>query len=171
MPLGVLSFDNQAFFRVFPGAGLGRILSEGVDCILLLAPSSPEVFVESFRHELEYTLEWDALPRPDPRLGVWYSCSSVVGLGAVGHESWYTCRIRHVAGQQDWAYYRAYGCVVELLVHLSKVAAGVAGLDSSLVEALLSCVGRSMRGDPDRAFRLEMALRDILESVRSGQRR
>ena len=162
MPLGVIQFGGQAYFRIYTGTGLGQALREGCDCILLLAPLGAEAFVKSVLHSLELSLEWQGTPMPDNSLGYWYRCGPIIRGPAIGEEEWFSCPLKELGGRLPGAYTRLYGCVVELLVHITKARAGAVPLDWELVRRMLWCIRRSARGDRRLADRLTESLLGLL---------
>jgi len=163
MPLGVYSW-NPGFFRVYTSTGMARVYRGGP--LLLLAPRDPILFLDSLEHRLEYEVAYaSGCPLPEPGLGAWYTCLGVPIAGEAGAD-WYACvNPRRIGGEPLQAYYRAYGCFVELLVIYTKLVAGA--LDSvppGLVEGLQGCVERSARGGRlvDASRRVVQAIREVL---------
>ncbi len=125
MPLGVARVGGALYFRVFRGAGLLSRLGDGGSLRLLL-PARPEAFLWSLDHRLESMVEWggDGCPEPDPSWGAWVACEAR-GLGWEGDARSYECvGARHLAGYPP-GYTRALGCLVEMLVVITKLEAGV----------------------------------------------
>ena len=124
MPLGILVGHGGPVFKLYPGAGLGRILVRGVDRLLLIAPRDPRVFWASIEHRLEDELEWPC-PKPDPEVGAWYECRPRLLRVEDDGVAWYECSVfKHLAGYPP-VYTRSYGCLVELMILYTKARAGV----------------------------------------------
>lgn len=172
MPLGVMIRGGDAVFRLFRGVGMLKVVREaGLERgfkLALLAPSDPMTFVDSYFHRLEDRLEWDGgCPRPDPSMGAWYLCTAEL-TGWDGDAAWYRCRggLRFLAGSLGLiAYYRAYGCIIELLIIHSKLVSGAwRGGDAETAARVLEyCVARSAperRDLADAASRLVQLIRE-----------
>lgn len=167
MPLGIVPFAERAYFRVFKGARLAEHLHSG-GSLLLLHPLDPALYAESLLHTLELSLEWNGeCPVPEPSLGYWHLCAPVSPLGWDGYSMLYTCTLTPLGGTARAGYTRAYGCTIELLVHATKVAAGVTGLDIPFVRRMLRCIARSGRygGDNRLYSRVLRALQHILGAL------
>ena len=170
MPLGIVPFGRRAYFRVFRGAGLETHVRPG-GSLLLLHPADPGLYADSLLHTLEKRLEWgSSCPIPDPSLGYWHLCSLVSPLGWDGFSTHYSCTLASLGGTVRLGYTRAYGCVVELLVHATKVAAGAASPDIPFVRRMLLCIARSGRyGRGDRLYsRILRALQRLLGPVQEA---
>ena len=168
MPLGVKVLGGRGFFRVYRGAGLLRALERGVECMLLLSPVDPRLFIESVLHTFEHALPWNGPPLVDERLGFWYACSSILPFSSVGDEYHYSCELRPLGGTVPVAYTRGYGCVVEALVYATKARAGIADPRGDLLNYFVSCVRRS--GDEQLASALERALHALLGNLLESAR-
>lgn len=158
MPLGLLG-SGPYFFKVYRGAGLQKYL-DGNDCLLLLAPKEPELFLESVVHELESKRLRDSACILDSELGSWFTCTPVY-VGSSSEYSLYECDdIRPIVKVAFEGYHRGYGCLVELLVLYTKARAGVLTPSQEVVEYLLYCMERSGAGGEliDRVKRLLQAL-------------
>ena len=168
MPLGVL-YGERPGFRVFEGTGLHRILARRGGLIYLLSPRDPMLFVESVSHSLEKRLAWEgSCPRVDQSLGSWFSCTAIYERTSGGADFYY-CRDFTSLSPSPFAYFRAYGCLVELLVLKTKVDAGVVGRDSlEYARWLYWCVKRSSPGE-ERYARIALSiLQGIEEALREG---
>ncbi|MCE4611602.1 MAG: hypothetical protein F7B17_06510 [Desulfurococcales archaeon] len=180
MPIGLRDYEGVWGFRVFRDVGLARLLEScgmipSFD-LFLLAPSDPLVFVESYFHRLEWRIQWgwSGCPSPEPGLGSWFYCSArLAGGGEWGYS--YVCEggLRGIVkGGSPPSYYRAYGCIVELLVLHSKVMSGVdVEVDAArYAEGLYWCVVRSAPGRGDlwlEAWRLLQGIRAALGEARA----
>lgn len=144
MPLGVLWGDDRTF-SVYRSAGLLRFLADR-GTLMLLSPSDPLLFVKSVSHSLEHEVEWepDGCPRLSGLGGI-YRCE-YRRLKEYPEEVTFSCSLTEVESPHV-PYTRAYGCLVELLVLLTKARAGV--VESWYVDyarGLRWCVERSTRG-------------------------
>ncbi len=167
MPLGVTA--REGAFRVFKGAGLLRRLN-AKGTLRLLSPSDPLDFYLSLRHELEAQVNWDGgCPRPDPTRGLWFTCHYVT-VSDEGPDVLFRCvELRREGGELP-PYSRVYGCLVELLVLLTKAKAGAGEpwyLDYA--KGLRWCVERASRGDRRYVSTADEALRGIEEALRSNK--
>ncbi len=170
MPLGLSRSGESWTFRVYRGTGMARLLEDrGATLrfkLMLLSPSDPLFFVESYFHRLEARLEpWSQCPRVDPLLGSWYFCDAMLS-GTSRDALAYTCSgglKLIVEGSKPLAYARSYGCIVELLVLHSKLKAGVTpSFDIvSYAEGLEWCIRRSAPGRSDLAVVAYELLQDI----------
>lgn len=167
MPLGVV-FDEKKQFTVYKDAGFLRFLGkEGV--LLLLSPSDPLLFVKSVAHALELEVRWDEAS----------GCPELKGLGGVyrchyhqlsdgGNSVAYSCNLEEVEPPQV-PYTRAYGCLVELLVLLTKARAGVyEGWYLEYARGLKWCVEHSTRGSPEYVNTANAILQELESIVSPG---
>lgn len=169
MPLGVLWGDNK-MFSVYRSAGLLRFLADR-GTLMLLSPSDPLLFAKSVNHTLEHEVEWG----PD-------GCPKLSGLGGIytceyqrlmeGPEKvTFGCKLTEVEGPHV-PYTRAYGCLVELLVLLTKARAGVG--ESWYVDyarGLRWCVERSTRGLRDYVDTADAILHELERIIKEGRGR
>ncbi len=162
MPLGVTAGPSPGFF-VYKDARLYDVLSTA-GRLLLISPYDPLVFLESVRHELEGRLKWKGgCPEADELLGAWYECEYSLDR-VTGEGKHFSCTpLRLIAGRHV-PFTRAYGCLVELLVLLTKARAGVwEGWWLPYAEGLVWCVTRSSRG----AERYVVPANEVLQELRS----
>jgi len=164
MPLGVVAGDQPTFF-VYKGSRLyGSLSTSGT--LRLLSPRDPLLFVKSLRHELEQELQWsEGCPAVDESLGAWYDCRyRLLSLQKEG--SSYVCDgIRYLGGLTG-PFTRTYGCLVELLVLLTKARAGVwEEWFLPYAKGLTWCVERSSRGSEKYVNAALEVLRE-LEGIR-----
>ncbi|MCE4603532.1 MAG: DUF447 family protein [Aeropyrum sp.] len=173
MPLGVMRSGEEWLFRVYRGAGLLKHLQRHPDGskIMLLSPSDPMAFLKSFYHELENEVEYeDSCPKPDTSLGSWYLCTARE-IRSERHSVWFMCvgGLEEVASSTWIPYFRAYGCLVELLVLASKVKAGLpeylSGRSLIYSEELFRCVRRSAAARGELVEGAERVLQDIRKAV------
>ena len=145
MPIGVVAGQPPEFF-VYRGTRFHEVLGES-GRLMLISPYDPLVFLRSLRHQLEEELAWsDGCPSVDEKLGAWYECEYAL-REVTGEGKRYACsRLRLVAGHHV-PFTRAYGCLVELLVLLTKARAGLwEDWWPQYAEGLVWCVTRSSRG-------------------------
>ena len=143
MPLGIIPLGGEAFFRVFRGASLLRALPRSRGLMLLL-PNDPELFLDSLEHRLERSLEWRGdCPLLGEEYGVILTCTRPLLHHAGGPAYYYSCKYRVAGGAPTAGYTRLYGCLVELLVHATKAAAGAVDPSPCLIEAMLRCMVRA----------------------------
>lgn len=176
MPLGIMREGGSWLFRLYPGVGLLDIAraAGGRLRLYMLSPSDPLSYLESYYHELEQKIDWqEGCPTPDPLLGVWARCEAAfLSVDRETGAHWYRCENLEVVSPGLWSwwtpYYRAYGCLVELLVLASKVRAGVAGYRGLHIirhaEMLARCVERSAPGRGE----LREGARRVLQDIREG---
>lgn len=158
MPLGILG-SGPFFFRVYHGAGLERVLKRS-NCLLLLAPSRAELFLESVLHELDARLSRMPGAVFDSGYGSWFSCLPN-RVGESGAYTLYECdRLTPITVAGFRGYHRGYGCLVELLVIYTKARAGVMDPSGEVVGYLLDCMRRTGADDGlvDRVYRLLQSL-------------
>ncbi|MEN2999657.1 MAG: hypothetical protein ABDH61_03695 [Acidilobaceae archaeon] len=139
-PLGLLGRD----FKVYKDTSLWRALPRSRR-LFLLSPLDPLAFYESLRHELELQIEWRECPKPDERLGAWYSCAPQLVERGELYDVYRCEELVHVAGSPP-PYSRVMGCLVELLVLLTKARAGAVKGYSEHARWLAWCVERASRG-------------------------
>lgn len=165
MPLGVFQGEVPEF-RVFPGTGLYRLLREGFRDLYLLAPVDPLNFYRSINHEIEGEIrrQGNGCPAPDQSLGAWYYCAASPAGAGEGYDL-YLCReFKHLSGCLP-GYTRVSGCLVELMVILTKLQAGVAVEGAvGYAEWLNYCVERASRGS-DRYVRVSNELLQAIKGL------
>ncbi|MGC9071584.1 MAG: hypothetical protein ACP5HK_02665 [Acidilobus sp.] len=166
MPLGLIVGQEPAFY-VYKGTSLHeRLADEGR--LRLLSPYDPLAFLRSIRHELVAEIRWNNdCPVPEETMGAWYECS--YRLWEVDENGkWFTCDgLQRITGSH-LPYTRMYGCLVELLVLLTKARAGVwEDWYIPYAEGLAWCVRRSSRGVSNYVDAANEVLRE-LRSMRGG---
>lgn len=159
-PVGVFGMERGTF-RLYKGTRTSELM-RGAEKIFLLSPSDPLLYYKSLRHELEAEVAWDGgCPRPDERLGAWYACSPRLVEEREEYDVYECEKMIHVAGTPS-PYSRTTGCLVELLVLLSKVKAGVSMGDyACYARWLRRCVERSSRGNKKYLEVADAVLRDL----------
>ena len=125
MPLGLVFGRYPAFF-VYKSARMSNYLHKGKpNPIYLLSPLDPTLFIKSLRHELEMELSYrEGCPQPDSKLGLWYYCKALFSYEDKERYV-FRCEDMQKIGGECRPYSRAYGCIVELLVVLTKLQAGI----------------------------------------------
>ncbi len=166
MPLGVVATDNLLWFRVFPGAGLSRLLSDSTS-ILLLAPRDPLWFAESLEHTLERRFQWSGgcplIPGED---GLIIYCGKPLLEGSVGGVEYYSCRVSRIEGRGCHVYTRAYGCLVEFLIYYTRVLAGIIERDEFLERSVAKCIDSATRYGGWYRERFKRVLQRFLTALR-----
>ena len=168
MPLGLVWGPNE--FYVYRTAGLFRRLGRS-GTLILLSPNDPLAFARSVDHTLELEASWDGgCPRPEPAWGAWYRCEYEL-RSADGEGASYVCRtLERVAGEPP-PYSRVYGCLVELLVLLTKARAGVAEpWYLGYARGLKWCVERASRGNGRYVLEAERVLRELEGALGEAER-
>jgi hypothetical protein len=174
MPLGVSLRGGRPFFRIYRGVGFERLLAEaGMPArftVMLLSPRDPLLFLESYLHRLEHRVPWACdCPSPRPELGSWLVCKAELA-GFTGEFVAYECSGLELAvlAEEPGFYSRALGCMVELLVVHSKLAAGVeTGIDAaSYARGLAWCIERSA---PER-HELHVEAERLVQAVERASR-
>ncbi len=152
MPVGLLVFEDIAYMKIYSETGFHEILEkEGTRGIILLSPRNPLLFIESLEHRLEYNVQWNGeCVVPDRELGMWISCPAPLIQYDIPHYTIISCRPRLLNAPISVPYTRYYGCIVELLVYITKVLANVDVLDEGYIRRMLACIRRSA------PFRLEV---------------
>ncbi|MCE4624306.1 MAG: DUF447 family protein [Desulfurococcales archaeon] len=167
MPLGIVLFDNIAYFRIFRGAGLEGVIRESTGLILLL-PLDPLLFADSLFHSLERSRWWRGeCPHPPEHLGSISVCSDPLLVYSDTIADHYMCQVKSVTAPVFQGYSRTYGCLVELLVYFTKARAGVfTCVERDVVEYLMRCIRRASRYADDRLrSRLESVMQRVLENL------
>ena len=126
MPLGVLMLEPPRF-KVYRGTGLHSILrSGGASGLRLLSPLDPILYYESIEHRLEHNIRWDidGCPVADDTLGAWFQCNPRMVEETMEYDVYQCQGFQHITGMTP-PYSRVQGCLVELLVILTKAEAGV----------------------------------------------
>ncbi|MGC9210323.1 MAG: hypothetical protein ACP5FT_03570 [Acidilobus sp.] len=162
MPVGIFMGPRPTFY-LYRGTRLADLLPER-GRLRLLSPYDPIRFLQSLRHELEAEIDWSGgCPRPDERLGAWYECSYALA-STDERGSLYSCDGLNMIAGSHVPYTRTYGCLVELLVLLTKARAGVwEEWYLPYAEGLAWCVRRSARGQA----RYVNAADEVLQELRS----
>ncbi len=168
MPLGIIWAPQPAFY-IYKTAGLSRLIDSS-GTLFLLSPSDPLLFLESINHTLELKVAFDdnGCPRPS-ELGSWYRCDYVINYNdneKVGG----VCRSFIPVRLASVPYTRLYGCLVELLVILTKARAGVIkDWYLEYARGLRDCIERSSRGAPRYVAAADSALQELEGIIRQGQ--
>jgi hypothetical protein len=139
MPLGIL-WDERPKFKLYKGVGLLRYLNDETT-LLLYTPESPLDFYLSLIHDKTIELEGPCRP---PREYVLYVRCRPRLLRVNKSYNLYECLDIEISHGRPVPYSRSYGCLVEMLVVLTKLEAGA--LDPSYidyVERLRWCIERS----------------------------
>ncbi|MCS7106932.1 MAG: hypothetical protein NZ902_02375 [Acidilobaceae archaeon] len=139
-PLGIFGRS----FKVYKGTSLWRALPRA-SRLLLLSPLDPLAFYDSVRHELELRVEWEECPRPHERLGAWYSCMPRLLERGELYDVYRCEEFAHIGGTPP-PYSRVMGCLVELLVLLTKARVGAVKGYLEYARWLTWCVERASRG-------------------------
>ncbi len=162
MPLGLVAGQAPVFF-VYRGSSLYRALQER-GRVRLLSPYDPLAFLKSVRHQLEVELAWrEGCPDVDESLGAWYECNYALREINSEGKSFSCDGLRLIAGKHS-PFTRTYGCLVELLVLLTKARAGVwEDWWLPYAEGLVWCVTRSSRGSGPYV----VAANEVLQELRA----
>ncbi|MCE4619543.1 MAG: DUF447 family protein [Desulfurococcales archaeon] len=166
-PLGLLG-GPPWFYRVYEGA---RLRGMRYDCLVLLAPRDPLLFLESLDHDLEKRVDYEGgIPVPSREMGSWYSCNPSLAAKGVEYDLYYCNRLNPLLLAEYNGYVRGYGCFVELLVLYTKVLAGVAEPGEEVLEYLEGCIRRTTwsRELHEAARRVVQSLLEPLREARTG---
>lgn len=159
-PIGIFGMERGTF-RLYRGTRIGEIMRTAQK-IFLLSPSDPLLFYKSLTHELEAEIAWEGeCPKPDERLGAWYACEPRLVERREEYDLYECGRLEHIIGVPP-PYSRTMGCLVELLVILTKVRAGVELGDYRCYASWLRrCIERSSRGNPKYLEVADAVLREL----------
>ncbi len=166
MPLGVIVYGKQAYFRVFKNTRFYRLLRYSIPAILLFLPEDPLIYYQSINHSLESNPQIYASECPIVELpGKITLCNFPMRICDCVDYDWYTCSLSHqleYPNEMHVGYSRAYGCLLELLVYYTKVKAHVSNLPGEeYVNGLVWCIMRSSRNDRRLMEIVEKILKDI----------
>ena len=163
MPVGLLRRGASLRFKLYRGTSLWRAIRGSPGPLVFYAPRDPLDFLKAVDHVLEGEL---AGCRPERgRYTLLVECDSAVEAGAGEGFDWYECRGARVEAGDPAPYTRAYGCIVELLVVLTKAWAGAVGCDALEYARWLGwCVGRSAPGLAGVASSLVERVREALKA-------
>lgn len=139
-PLGLFGGS----FKAYRGTSLWRALPQ-TRRLFLLSPLDPLAFYESVMHQLELRMEWEECPKLDERLGAWYLCTPRLEEEGELYDVYRCEELVHLAGTPP-PYSRVMGCLVELLVLLTKARAGAVKGYLEHARWLAWCVERASRG-------------------------
>ncbi|WP_292320948.1 DUF447 domain-containing protein [Caldisphaera sp.] len=125
MPLGIL-YNEEPLFYVYKTTKMAKLLSkESQNRIYLLSPYDPILFLDSLEHKIENNISYDnGCPKLDESIGIWYNCNAIYKKEFNDKLEFYCSNLLKLKGDAV-PYNRSYGCIVELLVLLTKVQAGV----------------------------------------------
>lgn len=115
----------------------------------------------SVRHELERRVEWEGdCPRTTEEAGAWFLCRHSLKERGELYDLYECEELVHLAGSPP-PYSRVTGCLVELLLLLTKARAGAVRGYVEHARWLLWCVERASRGNAKYVG----AARDVLQEL------
>ncbi|MDP8002572.1 MAG: hypothetical protein ACP5I6_02410 [Caldisphaera sp.] len=127
MPLGILYYDKPIFY-VYKSTTMAKLLNLNKDTsnsIYLLSPNDPTLFLESLEHRIENRIIHNNKCLDfDDKLGSWYYCNSYINKDHCDKYEFYCDNFYKIKGE-NIPYSRSYGCLIELLILLTKVKAGI----------------------------------------------
>lgn len=124
MPLGIL-YDKDPIFYVYKTTKMAKLLSkESQNKIYLISPYDPLLFLDSLEHRIKDKIKYNNdCPEPDENIGTWYYCNAIYRNESRDRLEFYCKNFFKLKGKAI-PYSRSYGCIIELLVLLTKVQAG-----------------------------------------------
>lgn len=147
MPLGIL-YNDKPLFYIYKTTKMSSILSRNKENLLyLLSPNDPILFIKSLNHEIEKEIDYENdCPNLD-NLGSIYLCDSLFIREDENRLEFQCIKFEKIKGDNT-PFTRVYGCLVEMLVLLTKVESGVIEdyfLDYA--KGLKWCIERSSKMD------------------------
>ncbi len=124
MPLGIIFLNHTIKFKVYRGTGLFKILEyykENIE-LMMYSPKDPLDFYLSLVHDKDLEKGGPCTP-PKPYI-MYITCKPVLNKKNENYNEYICGNIRLEKGDPV-PYSRAYGCLVEMLVILTKIEAGV----------------------------------------------
>ncbi|AFZ70906.1 Protein of unknown function (DUF447) [Caldisphaera lagunensis DSM 15908] len=122
MPIGILFKDKPKFY-VYKTTRLSKILNDK-SLIYLLSPNDPLIYLKSLDHEIENEIKYvNGCPDLDNMGSVYLCYSRFLREDENGIE--FECEKFEKIKGENLPYTRVYGCLVEMLILLTKIEANV----------------------------------------------
>lgn len=140
-PIGFIASEGRIHFRVF-----SQRLRESIrkaSRLLCLSPSNPLLF---YRVVIEGSSPIESCNKIDTSMGHWLECKPTL-IAELEEYEVYSCESPRLTQGSMPPYTRSYGCLVELLVLLTKIKAGILNKEAlDYAKWLVWCVERSSPG-------------------------